>query len=275
MIGQQKIQEILKNSQFSTAILLVGLKGSGKKTLLQQIYPNAWVAPDTKVDTIREMNELAYKIKDFYFIIPDCDSMSITAQNAMLKVVEERPNNNHFILTLVDENNILDTIRSRSVTLHMDRYTPDDIATYYHDYAENRFSGEKEIVVELCETPGEVNQLLAMGIKDFTEYVQLVVDNIAEVSGANVFKIADRINLGNDSDKYDLFLFWKAFIYYCFDRVKENVQVYTEWMQLTSKAIRTMRIKGINRKMLFDAWLLGIRQVAFDDDTGSETGYTA
>ena len=90
-----------------------------------------------------------------------------------------------------------------------------------------------------------------------------VVDNIARVSGANAFKISNKIALRDETDKYDLRLFWKAFMTECFRRAESNIDdiLYNmSAIDITSSKLRDLRIKGVNKQMLFDMWLLSIRE---------------
>ena len=242
MIGQQqlsnRIQQLIENDAFPRFSIFVGPKGSGKKTLLLEMFEGIYLE-DNKVDSVRKMIEMVYRVGNRTFIMPDADTMSVAAKNALLKVVEECPNDNYFIMTLEDENNTLETIRSRGTVFHMDRYTPDEIV----EYAESKYTSMQlnwtDIIKELCETPGDVDLMVKMGTKDFYDYVQLVVDNIAEVSLANAFKIPSKVALKEDAEGYDLRLFWKAFMKICLqDDVVYGVKA--EAVQITSKYLQKL-----------------------------------
>lgn len=263
MIGQQflikRIEQLRKADSFPKFCILVGPKGCGKKTLIKELFVGAYLE-DNKVETVRKMIEVAYQTYNNVFIMPDADTMSNAAKNALLKVVEECPNDNNFIMTLEDENNTLETIRSRATIFRMDAYKPDDISVYYKNLCKGNVTLEDEqIVRDVCQNPGEVNLLMKYGIKEFYDYVQLVVDNIAEVTMANAFKIPSKVALKDGDDGYDPALFWKAFINIVVDRAivtNEPLDV----VSITSKALQNLRIKGINRQMLMDCWILDIRE---------------
>ena len=257
MIGQSnlqsRIEQLIENDTFPRFSIFVGPKGSGKKTLLLEMFEGIYLE-DNKVDSVRKMIEMVYKVGNRTFIMPDADTMSVAAKNALLKVIEECPNDNYFIMTLEDENNTLDTIRSRGAVFHMDRYTPDEIEEYWR----SRYTSIQDdpwIHKELCETPGDVDLLVKMDTKDFYDYVKLVVDNIAEVSLANAFKIPSKVALKEDAEGYDLRLFWKAFMKVCFDNGKYDA-IYP-----TSKYLQKLKVKGINRSMLMDSWVLEVRKL--------------
>ena len=260
---------MIENDTFPRFSIFVGPRGSGKKTLLLEMFEGIYLE-DNKVDSVRKMIEMVYRIGNRTFIMPNADTMSNAARNALLKVIEECPNNNYFIMTLEDENNTLETIRSRGTIFHMDRYTPDEIGSYFYDkYHANHGEDEEEIVRELCDTPGDVDTLVKMSIHEFYDYVQLVVDNIAEVGLANAFKIPSKVALKDDADGYDLKLFWKAFASVMMERAKDlyftdkaNEAVpYLSSYNATRKCIQSLNTKGINRQMLMDTWILEVRRI--------------
>ena len=72
---------------------------------------------------------------------------------------------------------------------------------------------------------------------------------------ANAFKIPSKVALKEDAEGYDLRLFWKAFMKISFDVGRYN-GIYT-----TSKYLQKLRVKGINRSMLMDNWILEIREL--------------
>ena len=270
MIGQTHLQSslnlLIANGTFPRFSIFVGPKGSGKKTVAQFIrhkFRDALFADiGIGVDAIRDIISNVYKVTSpIIYLIADADNMSNAAKNALLKVTEEPPNNAYFIMTLEDENNTLDTIRSRGTVFHMDRYTPDEIEEYARIAYLPKLTHDP-IITDLCETPGDVDILVKMGIQEFYDYVQLVVDNIAEVSLANVFKISSKIALKDDAEGYDLRLFWKAFYKVCGDRFFVSLeQKYFEPMGVTNEHLQKLKVKGINRQMLFDNWILEIRNL--------------
>ena len=269
MIGQRdlsnRIQIQIDNDKLPRFLILVGSKGSGKKTFAHMISNmldgSVLTRCDTTVEAVRGMIAEAYRMNGVkvVYLIPDADSMSLQAKNALLKVTEEPPNSSYFIMTLEDENNTLDTIRSRGTVFYMDPYTSLDIAEYSsRTYELNQ--DEINLCKELCDTPGEVNTLVSMGMQEFYHYVELTADHIQDVSIANALKMGNRISLKNDdADNYDLRLFWKAFIKICAERMMEEHE-YSEWIRITSKALSKLRIRGVNKQMLFDNWIFEIRE---------------
>lgn len=280
MIGQKNLIKQFQNlvddktTVFPRFIILVGNKGSGKKLLATTLHKmivdslsyndvvNKCVLEDTKVDTIRSMIADAQKaIEPVLYIIPDADTMSTTAKNAMLKITEEPPKNAWFVITLENENNTLATIRSRGQMYRLEPYSPETIVQYAKDKFGISDVTEMEIIADICETPGEVDVLYKTGIIPLYDYVNLVVDNIAECNGSNAFKIANKIALKNEEDKFDLKLFWKTFMKICSDKLRsENDIKYADGIKVTSEYLQQLNITGINKSATFDTWLLSIRE---------------
>ena len=268
MIGQvnlqSQIEQLIENHTFPRFSIFVGPKGSGKKTFAHLIYQKfgkgLFVNIGISVDAVRQCIAESYTIRgqQVIYLFADADNMSNAAKNALLKVTEEPPNNAYFIMTLEDENNTLETIRSRGTVFYMDRYMPDEIEEYFKQRFGVLYDREISIVRDLCETPGDVEEIMKYDATNFYDYVQLVVDNIVEVSLANAFKIPSKVALKDDAEGYDLRLFWKAFMKVLVDTNRTHD---FGAITITSKYLQKLKAKGINRQMLMDNWILEIREL--------------
>ena len=272
LIGQNNIKkELLKqvyNNTLPRFILLVGPKGSQKQQIAEHIVSqlvntNKIIVEDISVENIRNIINLSYTLKQStVYIIPNVDKMSNAAKNAMLKVTEEPPNKARFILTIEDLNNTLATIKSRATIYNMELFKPEELVEYYcKKYVGDRNVLDNSEILYIAETPYEIDLLVKYNIFDFISYIHKVIDNIAAVSGANAFKISEKINLKDDDSKYDLKLFWKGFMRVCSQNLLTDVQYYANAIKITSDAMSKINITGINKQMLFDKWLLEIREV--------------
>lgn len=271
MIGQQNLlktlDSMIMNHNFPRFALFVGATGSGKKTLIHELFPgesseDSCIYAVNTVESVRATVNLAYIFHNKIFVFTDIDDMSIAAKNALLKIVEECPNDNMFIMTAENENNVLDTIKSRAIVFHMEEYTSEELVEYCK--LKYPYSDVSDYILSVCDNPGEIDALMSAGGSLVYDYVNKVIDNIALVSGANAFKIGEKIAFKDEEDKIDLKLFLKTFSACCIDRFKGasnfDIVEYSRGCQITSKYIRDLRIKGINKQMLFDSWLLDIRE---------------
>lgn len=108
-------------------LLLVGPEGIGKRTLAHKLaeqlvdHPTAirTLSPDEKgtitIDTVRELYKVTRSKQDGHqvIIIERADSMSLEAENALLKLLEEPRAGLTFILTALQLEALLPTIQSR------------------------------------------------------------------------------------------------------------------------------------------------------------------
>lgn len=269
MIGQNRLVEginvLIENDKFPRFSIIKGPKGSGKKTLAKYIgtlLPDCTtiVLEDTKIETIRKVisDSMRNKGRPTLYIIPDADNMSVNAKNALLKIAEEPPIGTYIIMTLVNDTFMLSTILSRAFMMKMDPYTP----TQRMEYALSVGISTEDYnrIGNFCETPGDIDNLKRYNLNTFMDFVELVIDNIAEVEGANAFKIGEKLALKDEENKFDLTLFWRAFNLMCFDRVlKDTTKDYLKAIRITGNHLKNLQATGINKQMEFDKWVLDIR----------------
>lgn len=278
MIGQQKliseIDYLITEDKFPRFSILVGKRGSQYEEIARYIVDQFQGAdyiqlPDVKVDTVRNMIKQAYSLHHltFYFI-PHADDMSVNAKNALLKVVEEVPNKAHFIMGLEDLSNTLATIESRAITFTIYPLGSSEIIEYARSLGVA--DSELDIYTDICNTPGDVDMLKHYGAKNFHAYAEYVVDNMTQMSGAEVFKLSDKLALKDEEDKYDLQLFLKSIQTILLDRcrlatIADTPQKHTEirWsiVYCIGKYLADLRIKGINKSMLMDNMILEVRKL--------------
>lgn len=268
MIGQKQVikhlDTIIEQDRFPKFLIITGPKGSGKKELCKYIAEKLNVfwcfEPDCKVETVRNAIWNASKVySPTMYVFADADAMSIQARNSLLKITEEPPKNAYFIMTLEDINNTLPTIRSRAVIIRMDSYFINELFEYGKSIGMN--SEDKDIIAEVCSTPGDVKYLLDVGVRKFYDYVTKVFDNIAVVSGSNAFKISYDIALKDTDVGYDLVLFLTAFKYKCWQEYRKTKEMKLLMaVQRTIEALQKCSFKSANKQMIFDIWILAIRE---------------
>ena len=278
VIGQKTLKERLKTdieqNKLPRFIILCGAVGSGRQTIAHWIADTAKydiIVSDSSIATIRELIRQSYEVsKPTIYLVPNAGKLVQAAQNALLKVTEEPSPNAYWIFTVENKSQLLDTLNSRGFYYNMDVYSERELNDYM-DYHDNLKVTDKDrpIVLSICETPGDIELLVSQGVTQFKEYVDKVVNNIAVVSGSNSFKIGSKIALKGEENKFDLALFLKAFMRECFDRSQADVKrndtnedtlKYAIGIRVTSKYLQELQMPSINKMMLFDAWLLEIRE---------------
>lgn len=141
----------------SHALMLVGPAGSGKHSLAVHMaesilglaqgafatHPYGMViAPEEAgkaigIETVRQLDRFtSLKVPgkspyDRAIIIDSAHLMTIEAQNALLKLLEEPPQGTVLILTVNDERGVLPTIRSRAQSIPMGRVSRADLERHF------------------------------------------------------------------------------------------------------------------------------------------------
>ncbi len=159
-ISNEKVKEqlayLVESKRLPHAIIIEGEEGTGKRTLAKEIALNLFCRGEDKpclecpqcskvlknihpdyieytaenrkdafhIKKIREIrddayispNEADYKI----YVLGNAQSMTVEAQNALLKVLEEPPSYVIFILTITNKAAMLETVLSRSVVISLE-----------------------------------------------------------------------------------------------------------------------------------------------------------
>lgn len=267
MIGQRTVintLESLANNGLPNFIILNGLKGSGKrtviKTALQSIYKDKLVfVTDTTADNIKSIPEMLQTQSNLVVVIPDVDDLSEVSKNALLKITEEMPHNNKMIITVSNITRIPDTLISRAHCITMDTYSRDEKLSYAKRINPTIPSGDLELIADFSETMQDVETLIKEDIRKFYDFVHAVIDNIADVQGSNALKITNSI-----MEMYDVVLFLRAFNYICLSRMTSNIPderyKYLEGAKITTRYLNEITFNSYNKTIIIDNWILDIRK---------------
>ena len=272
LVGQRNFISMLElYKQLPSFIILEGPKGQGKKTmanLMAKKFNLRMVTIGVKIDDIRQMiADTANLAHPTMYFIPDADNMSVGAKNSLLKITEEPPQNLVIVLSLCCSDNTLGTIRSRGTILQLDPYTPQELEEYllvckYPDVE----VAESASIINIASNPGEVNELCSVGYDNIYEYADRIYSNILAISTGNSFKIANAIAFKEDDKGYTVDLLLKVFQKVCVNAMiadphnKELCTINCGFMRDANNALRSLRVRGVNKKAVFDMWILNLRR---------------
>ena len=293
MIGQTHLLAYIDNlieKGFPRFVIITGAKGQGKTEVAKYIFYKldeyyATPEPDNrggiymvetecKVDAIREMIKMSYKqTEPIIYLIRNADKISLAAKNSLLKVIEEPPQNAYFIMTLQQIENTLDTIKSRCQELKMENYSDEEIEEMIEIISPILDEESKGILSKSARNYYQIQTMINYGVKEFYNYVVKVYDNIYRVQSANSFKLAEKLDLKNTGEGYDLELFFNMYEYICFEELLELIAipvdendwneaaVVSDCISITEKYKHKLGINGINKQSLIDMWIIDIRKI--------------
>lgn len=222
---KEQLNFLQKSGRLPHAVIIEGEQGLGKRTLareialnlfcrsegdrpcckcpqcikvLKHIHPDIYeysaaggprsfhvdVVRDVKEDVFVQPNEADYKV----YILANCQCMSESAQNAILKILEEPPEYAVFILTAVTKSALLETVLSRSVVLSLDGVESSKAAEYICSKDEN------------IDYNDAVNAVTV-----YNGNIGKAIESLSDGRLSKISSIADNIALALLSDKeYDL-----------------------------------------------------------------------
>ena len=165
----QRLESSIASNKISHAYIFAGKRGVGKKTVANAFadiltcgsfsdiitVTNEYYGVDSKsdivsVDTIRaasaDMYMKPYLADRRIFIIPNAEKMNAQAQNALLKIFEEPPSYCVIILITQNDNMLLQTIRSRAITVRFGPLSDSQV----RDYACSKGINVSDIIIRLA-----------------------------------------------------------------------------------------------------------------------------
>lgn len=270
MIGQSAtlntVDYWIKTDQVPRFMIISGPKGGGKATLSKEISRRMrayLIECELSVDAVREAVKNCYKCSaPTVYLFRDADKMSTAAKNAMLKITEEPPRQAHFIVTVQNAENMLETLRSRATNLAIAPYTAEELDIFYHDYTHK----QNRLIREVCSVPGMMLEMEKIDVEELLEFCNTIVDNIQTVTGVNAFKIVQRIRLKEDGNGYDPELFFHCMKYVLMSRIMDtqtDVRDATLWANMLAKTSRyhqEFNITGVKKDATLDMWVLEMRE---------------
>ena len=255
MIGQKNnINTLIQwrcNKSVPRFIIISGDEGSGRLTLAKVIIKTIngkGIIMGNSIAEVRETIENAYTItQSTCYIFRDADDMKNEAKNALLKVVEEPPNNAYFIMTVHNIDNMLGTIRSRGTVIKMEPYTLQELSSVSDD----------ELKLEYCTNIGEL-QVAHDEVQRVEDCVDDVLKALKEKSGTKLLKACTQLKAKQtETDKIDCLLFFKVFQKRLY-RMFENFELSFECIQPLFICKQELSRNTINKKSSIEGMLIKI-----------------
>lgn len=281
IIGNNKVKKILAEiKEPSHAYMFVGIDGIGKLLFAKQ-FAYKWLCNEEKrpcgtcksciqfkgnnnvdfkiiepeessikVDKIREMIKKVYEkpieSSRKVYIINDADKMTVSAQNALLKVLEEPPAYVIIILIGSNEHLFLNTIKSRCIKITFKQLEKNELKEYF----ENNNIKINEKYLELYE--GSIGKAQKLeGLEDnYIELEELMLD-ISNLGKLEIVKkgtaIITKDNIEEMLNYMNILLF----------RLGKNDTKYLDMILRVNKAIKQYK-SNCNVEMLLDNLFLDI-----------------
>lgn len=256
MIGQKNnLNTVIQwriNKSIPRFIIIFGEEGSGRLTLAKVIMKclNAYgIIAGNSINDVRETIENAYTISDpTFYIFRNADDMRQEAKNALLKVVEEPPNNAYFIMTVQNIDSMLGTIRSRGTVIKMEPYSQEDITSVCTDELLLRYARN------ISDTQIDRNNVQAV-----VTCVKEIIDALENKSGTKLLKSCVKLkSKKSDTDKIDCSLFLRIFMH---EIISFQNLITFDSIRAISKCEEELKRNTISKKSSVECMLISILEV--------------
>lgn len=215
ILGNEKNKKILEKSiklnKYSHSYIFWGIDGIGKKMFAKEFAKNILQqekgcenSPDfqliqpeerkIKIDQIREMQKkIAEKpiiSNKKVYIIDDADTMTIEAQNCLLKTLEEPPEYITIILICSNEDNLLVTIKSRCTRIQFEPIGTKQIKEFINkNYLSENIS---DTIIELSQ--GSIGNIIKLNAnKEIYENIEKILLNMQNKDLIEIIQMSDEI----------------------------------------------------------------------------------
>ena len=255
MIGQKNnINTLIQwrcNKSVPRFIIISGDEGSGRLTFAKAIIKMIsakGIIMGNSIAEVRETIENAYTITEpTFYIFRNADDMKNEAKNALLKVVEEPPNNAYFIMTVKNIDNMLGTIKSRGTVIKMEPYTREELLS----------ATNEEVLLNYCSNIGQL-QIDKSDIQKAEKCADDVINALKNKSGTNLLKACTQLkSKQTEEEKVDCLLFFRVFqkkLYEaCNDDLFKTISVYH-----ISRCMQEISRNTINKKASVECMLISI-----------------
>lgn len=285
------MKNAIKLNKISHVYIINGEKGMGKKTIakifsmtlqcekggdepcmqchsckqaISNNHPDIrWIThekPSTiAIDEVREQinNDILikpYSSKYKIYIVDEAEKLTVQAQNALLKTIEEPPAYGIIMLLTNNKDSFLQTILSRCVALEMRPVASTDIINYLREKEKIPDYQAKMVVNFAGGNLGRAIRLASM--EEFNELKDMVIRHLTGICDASVTDISGYVKEAatfkdNIAEYIDLMVAWFRDVL-IFKASKDiNQLIFKEDISLIEKYVIRISYNGINR--IFEA----------------------
>jgi hypothetical protein len=243
-------------------ILLLGEYGCGKRTLIEYICGKFRLESEDISDklTLEYIEEINQRVNPTMYII-DCSKLTVKNENVILKFLEEPLKNSFIILKAESRYSIIPTVLNRCQVWEFESYPQAYLDSLISQYG----FGNKDIVVEVANTPGKIHEYKDYPLYDMIALAYKVFNSMPVANFANVLTIGRFIAFKNEKDKYDFNLFLSILLVVSKRLVIDGHPKGYEIYELTRKLNNNKYLFSADKKSLFDNYLIELKLLVSGD----------
>lgn len=262
MIGQLKLLNRIDNftwTTFPSSVIFEGDFGCGKHLLCTYLSEKFNVAlQDISLNITSDfiLNCYINSLPMLYMI--DINKImssknNVVVQNALLKFIEEPPQEAKICILCEHKSQLLPTIQNRCQLFVFEKYSIEELESF----------AEVDLLPELYyiyNTPGKI--LSVHDVTVVTDIIQLVdniIENIHKASVPNILTIINKLDLGTGSG-YDINVFISFMKYQLINKLKlRSDDKYIKYYKLTKRLSEQLLLLNVNKQLLIENYLLELK----------------
>lgn len=211
--------------------------------------PTVFGVEDVRRGIVGSMLVRPYSSEYKIYIVDEAEKLSVQAQNALLKTIEEPPSYGILMLLTTNPAALLDTIRSRSIVLNMRQVDDEDLKAYLRDHGVEE--GRIETIARFAQ--GNIGKAMRMSqSEDFSAMTKALM---------NLLKTADVMPFGELLEGLDKMAQYKLDMKDCLSFIRmwyrdvllykatndPNIVIFKEEFSSIRKFASRYSYNGINR----------------------------
>jgi DNA polymerase-3 subunit delta' len=192
--------------------------------------------------------------------IIDCSKLTVKNENVILKFLEEPLKNSFIILKAESRYSIIPTVLNRCQVWEFESYPQEYLDSLISTYG----FGDKNIVTEVANTPGKINEYKDHPISEMIALANKVFNSMPVANFANALTIGRFIAFKNEKDKYDFNLFLSILLVISKRLVMNGHPRGYEVYDLTRKLNNNKYLFSADKKSLFDNYIIELKLLVGD-----------
>ena len=283
------LEQAIKAGKVSHAYIFNGDKGSGKKTLAEAFAMTLQCASEGEVpcgschscrqaasgnhpDIIHVSHEKPasigvedirsqltgdiqirpYNGKYKVYIINEAEKMTVQAQNAILKTIEEPPEYAVIILLTSNEQSFLDTIRSRCVVLNLKPVPDEQVKQYLMEQIQ-----VPDYQADICVAFAQGNIGKAVRLASSDDFTAIKASAMSLIRNAGKMEISEIIDFVKDIQEYKisiqdyldiLALWYRDMVYYKATKDIDGI-VFQDELRIIRETVKRCSYEGVEEVM--------------------------
>lgn len=222
------------------SILLLGDRGGRQKEFCKNLASKfGMLCIDITNELSKDFIDQLYLSPNPAFYTINVEEVDYRKQNMMLKLFEEPGQFTYTVLLAETQDDVIDTIYNRSYVVQLPKYTREEL--------EPLIVRDKDLVLGLCTTPGQVEIANHTDIGALYKLCETIISSMSKANYANALSIASKINYKDEYDKFDLYLFIKAFSNLLVSKLKESFSPLLYSYYMTTKDLE-YKSRHVNNK---------------------------